>query len=62
MGVVGHAVAAHLGVDLCAARLGVLERFEHQHGRAFAHDEPVARGVERSASAGTDRRRPWTWP
>ena len=38
----GRAVAGDLGVDLRAARLGVLELFEHQHAGAAGDDEAVA--------------------
>ena len=41
-GVAGEAVADHLGVDLRAARLGVLQLLEHQGAGALAHDEAVA--------------------
>ena len=41
------AVADDLGVDLRAARLGVLEVLEHQRAGALAEHEAVARLVER---------------
>ena len=42
IGVAGQAVADHLGVDARAARLGVLEVFQHDDAGALAHDEAVA--------------------
>ena len=42
IGVARQAVADHLGVDLRAARLGVLIFLEHDDARALAHDEAVA--------------------
>ena len=42
IGVARHAVADDLGVDLGAARFGVLELLEHDDAGAFAHDEAVA--------------------
>ena len=42
IGVAGHAVADDLGIDLGAARLGVLELLEHDDAGALAHDEAVA--------------------
>ncbi len=42
IGVARQAVADHLGIDLRAARLGVLIFLEHDHARALAHDEAVA--------------------
>ncbi len=42
IGVARQAVADHLGIDLRAARLGVLIFLEHHHARALAHDEAVA--------------------
>ena len=44
--VAAHAVAGHLGVDVRAARLGVLELLEHQHAGALADHEAVAVDVE----------------
>ena len=38
----GRAVAGDLGIDLGAARLGVLEFFQHQHAGAAGDDEAVA--------------------
>ncbi len=38
----GRAVADDFGEDLCAAGLGVLELFEHQHTGAAGDDEAVA--------------------
>ncbi len=49
VGVAGQAVACDLGVDLRAARLGVLVLLEHQDARALAHDEAVAILVVRAA-------------
>ena len=40
------AVPRHLGVDLGAAGLRVLQLLEHEHGARLAHDEAVAAGVE----------------
>ena len=42
VGVAGHAIAGNFGEDGRAAPFGVLEFFEHQDARAFAHDEAVA--------------------
>ena len=44
--VAAHAVAGHLGVDVGAARQGVLELLEHEHAGALADHEPVALDVE----------------
>ena len=51
-GVGAGAVAEHLGVDPCAAGLGVLEFFQDQHAGPFAEHEAVAVGVEGAAGAG----------
>ena len=48
VGVVRVAARDDLGVDAGAAALGVLDRLDHEHGRALGADEPVARGVERA--------------
>ena len=45
IGVAGQAVAGDLGIDLGAARLGVLELLEHDDAGALAHDEAVAVAV-----------------
>ena len=42
IGVARQAVADHLGIDLGAARLGMLIFLEHHHARTLAHDEAVA--------------------
>ena len=42
IGVARHAVADQLGIDLGAARLGVLVFFQHDDAGALAHDETVA--------------------
>ena len=42
IGIARQAVADHFGVDLRAARLGVLIFLEHDDARALAHDEAVA--------------------
>ena len=42
VGVARKAIAQNLGIDFCAARLGVLVFLEHDHTRALAHDKPVA--------------------
>ena len=42
IGVARQAVADHFGVDLRAARLGVLVFLEHDDAGALAHDEAVA--------------------
>ena len=47
MRVVGHPVAADLGVDARLARTCVLEFLEDEHGCPLAHDETVAFGVKR---------------
>lgn len=41
-GVVGRARAYDFGVDGRAARLSVLEAFQHEQARAFTHDKAVA--------------------
>lgn len=38
--------ASHLGVDVGAALLGVLEALQHHHARALAHHEAAAVLVE----------------
>ena len=48
VGVVRVAARDDLGVDAGAAALGVLDRLDHEHGRALGAHEPVARGVERA--------------
>src|SRR5690606_30101982 len=48
----GGAVAGDLGVDLRAARPGVLELLEHHHAAAAGDDEAVAVGVVRSRGGG----------
>ena len=45
VGVAGQAVADDLGIDLGAARLGVLQLFENDDAGALAHDEAVAVAV-----------------
>ena len=52
VGVAREAVADHLGVDLGAARLGVLVLFEHHDPGALAHDEAVAVLVVGAGSPG----------
>ena len=47
MRVVGHPVAADLGVDARLARTCVLEFLADEHGCPLAHDETVAFGVKR---------------
>ena len=47
IGVARHAVANDLGVDLRAARLGVLVFFQNDHTGALAHDEAVTVAVVR---------------
>ena len=42
IGVARQAVADHLGIDARAARLGVLQLFQHDDAGALAHDEAVA--------------------
>src|SRR5207244_13552203 len=44
----GEAVAGHLGVDLRAARLRMLELFEYEHRAGLAHHEAVTLRVERT--------------
>ena len=46
VGVAGAAVAHHLGVDLRAARLGMLILLEDEHSGAVRHDEALPVGVE----------------
>jgi len=50
-----HPVADHLGVDPGVALQGPAELLQDEDARPFAHDEPVALGVER-AGGRTDRR------
>ncbi len=52
VGVARQAVADDFGVDLRAARLGVLVFLEHDHARALAHHEAVAVLVVGAAGAG----------
>src|SRR5579871_376231 len=52
IGVAGHAVTDDLGIDFGAARLGVLQLFEHEHAGAFAHDKAVAALVPRPRGGG----------
>ncbi len=42
IGIAGQAIADDFGIDVSAALLGMLIFFEHDHARAFAHDETVA--------------------
>ena len=51
----GRAIAGDLGIDACAAGLGVLELFEHEHAGTAGDDEAVAVGVigARSLSPGS---------
>ena len=51
IGIAGHAIADQFGVDLGAARLGVLELFEHQRAGALSHHEAVAVLVIRTRGA-----------
>ena len=46
MSIVGSAETGHFGIDLRTAGLRVLKGLEHEHARAFAHDEAAASGVE----------------
>ena len=52
IGVGAHAVADHLGQNLCAARFGKLQLFENQNARALADDKAVAILVEWAAGVG----------
>ena len=56
IGVARQAIADHFGIDLRAARLGVLIFLEHDHAGAFAHDEAVAVLVIGAAGAVRGRR------
>ena len=47
MGVVGSAEAHDFRVDFRAAGERVLQRFQHEHAGAFAHDEAAAAGRRR---------------
>ena len=51
IGVAGQAVADHFGIDIGAARLGLLIFLEHDYAGAFAHDEAVAVDVIGPAGA-----------
>jgi hypothetical protein len=42
IGIARQAIADHFGIDLRAARLGMLVFFQHDDARALAHDEAVA--------------------
>ena len=46
VGVAGGAIACQLGVDLCAAGLGVLHLLQNKHAGALTHDEAAAPLVE----------------
>src|SRR5690349_1702460 len=46
IGIVGHSVAKHLGVDRSPTRFGALVFLEYQDGRAFSHYEAIAILVE----------------
>ena len=48
MGVGARPVSRQLANDLCAAGLGVFPRLQHEHSRPFAHQETVARRIERA--------------
>ena len=48
--VTGRGVAREFTVDPRPASLRVLQRFEHQHAGALAHDETIAPAVKRAAS------------
>jgi hypothetical protein len=43
--IAGKPIADHLGIDVGAARLGVLELLQHDDAGALAHDEAVAVAV-----------------
>ena len=43
-----HALANHLGVDLCTTGLGVLQLLKDEAACALAHDETVAACAERT--------------
>ena len=47
VGVAGHAVTDHLGIDAGAARRGMFVGFQDDGSGALAHDEPVAVAIER---------------
>ena len=44
-----HTGTHHFGIDLGTASLGMLQLFENQTARTFAHDETVAAGAEGAA-------------
>ena len=48
--IAGHGVADDFGIDFRAAIDSVFEFFEDQDTGAFAHDEPIASGIERTTS------------
>ena len=48
VGVIGEGMGQDLAIDLRPARLGVVQVFQDEHGRAFGHDEAVALFVERA--------------
>ena len=52
VGVADGGVAADLGEDLRPARLRVVGAFQHEDAGAFAHDEPIAFGVEGPGGGG----------
>ena len=49
VGVAVGTVAHHLGIDVCAAGLGMLQLFQHQHTAALAHHKAAAPCVEGQA-------------
>ena len=48
--IAGHPVADDFGDNVGTAGQGVVERFQKEHSRAFAHHEAIAAGVPRAAS------------
>ena len=54
IGVAGVAVAHDLGIDLRAARLGVLIFLQHEDARALAHDKALPARVEGQGGLGRD--------
>ena len=49
-GIAGQSVSDDFRIDFRAARLGMLELFEHHHAGPLAHDETVAVAIVRTRS------------
>ena len=50
IGIAGHPVADDFRHNVGTAGQGMVERFQKEHSRPFAHHEAIASGVPRSAS------------